>query len=119
MSSRNFKYPQIDMKKTGERLRLLSRNMCISVKDIQAALCLASNQAVYDWFNGKTLPTINNLYALSRLLQVPMDNLIVEMEDCTEQKSTKWMPYLYKEDFMETTGNRLLMYETVINKKSA
>lgn len=50
----------------------------ISVAYIQTALCLGSNQAIYDWFNGKTMPTVYNLYALSKLLNVSMQSLLVE-----------------------------------------
>lgn len=50
----------------------------MSVLTIQTALCLGSNQAVYDWFNGKTMPTVHNLYALSKLLNVSMEALLVE-----------------------------------------
>ena len=36
----------------------------------------SARQSVYDWFRGKNLPTLDNLYALSRLLMVPMDTLV-------------------------------------------
>lgn len=65
------------MKETGRLLRTVSRQNGFAVKDIQTALGLASNQAIYDWYNGKTLPTLNNFLALSRLFEVPMDGLIV------------------------------------------
>ncbi len=38
-------------------------------------------QSVYAWFSGKTLPSLDNLYRLSRLLRVPMDEMIVDMEE--------------------------------------
>ena len=54
----------------------------VSVKEIQSALGLSSNQAVYAWFNGKTLPTLYNLFALSRLFEGSMESMIVsEVED--------------------------------------
>ena len=39
---------------------------------------LASPQAVYRWLRGSNMPSVDNLYALSRFLDVPMDNVIVE-----------------------------------------
>jgi transcriptional regulator with XRE-family HTH domain len=35
-----------------------------------------SHQAVYDWYNGKTLPSTNNLFKLSQLLNVPILTLL-------------------------------------------
>ena len=34
-------------------------------------------QAIYKWQSGKSLPTIDNLYALSALLDVRMDEILV------------------------------------------
>lgn len=74
----SFIYPQIDLKKTGMWLRTLCKYKGISVKDIQDSLHISSNQAVYEWFNGHTLPSVNNLLALSDLLGVSMNNLLVD-----------------------------------------
>ena len=38
----------------------------------------ASKQAVYHWLNGSNMPSVDNLYALSRYLNVQMENVIVE-----------------------------------------
>lgn len=73
-------YPQIDTAGTGKRLRYLSRKKNISVQEIQHCLGLASNQAVYEWFNGKSLPTLNNFFALSRLFHTPMEEMLILRE---------------------------------------
>ena len=67
----------IDAKKTGKRMKEICRRRNVSVKDIQEELFIGSFQAVYAWFSGKSLPSLDNLYRLSRLLNVPMDWLIV------------------------------------------
>jgi len=72
-----FEYPQINMKLTGDKLRCVCREHHVSVRDIQKALHISSNQAIYDWFNGKTMPSLNNFYALSKLLKVPMEELLI------------------------------------------
>lgn len=84
-----FEYPQIDMKLTGRLLRRISKQKKLTVYDIQKALGLASNQAVYDWFNGKTLPTLNNFFALSKLFEVPMDWMIVTDEVPIEEQAAR------------------------------
>ena len=67
----------IDLKKTGQRIKEICKSQNISVKDIQETLFIGSFQSVYAWFSGKSLPSLDNLYRLSRLLKVPMDTLIV------------------------------------------
>ena len=78
IKNETFIYPQIDLKKTGEWLRTLCAYKGYSVKDIQDHLHISSNQAIYEWFNGHTLPSVNNLLALSSLLGVSMNNLLVD-----------------------------------------
>ena len=34
-------------------------------------------QAIYKWQRGQSLPSVDNLYALSALLQVPMNEIII------------------------------------------
>ena len=69
-------FPVIDKKKTGRRIRELMNARKITVLDVREGLALESTQSIYYWLNGRSLPTIDNLYALSQLLQVPMDELI-------------------------------------------
>ncbi|MCC8167744.1 MAG: helix-turn-helix domain-containing protein [Clostridiales bacterium] len=71
-------YPQIDYCRTGKNLKRLCEESGYTVKDVQRALGLGSNQAIYDWFNGKNLPSLNNFFALCRILHASMDDLIVE-----------------------------------------
>lgn len=78
IKNESFVYPQIDLKKTGAWLRTLCAYKGCSVKDIQDKLHISSNQAIYEWFNGHTLPSVNNLLALSSLLGVSMNNLLVD-----------------------------------------
>ena len=68
--------PTIDMKATGIRLKRIMKMHGFSVKDVQQYLGLGSVQSVYHWLNGSSLPTIDNLYALSELFQLPVDELL-------------------------------------------
>lgn len=70
-------YPAINMKATGIRLRLIMEWKNITVKDVQQYLGLACVQSVYRWLSGRSLPSIDNLYALSQLLQMPIDCILV------------------------------------------
>ncbi len=73
-----YKYPMIDAIKTGEWIRYLCKRKNITVAEIQEKLHITSNQAIYAWFCGKTLPSLNNLYALGELLGIPMEQMIVD-----------------------------------------
>ena len=68
-------YPNLDLKQSGNLLRYQIRKSGYSVQDIQNYLVLSCPQPVYRWFQGKTLPSVDHLYALSRLLGVHMEEL--------------------------------------------
>lgn len=70
----------IDMAKTGERLKGLCKKHGIAVKMIQEELCIGSFQSVYAWFAGKTLPSLDNMFLLSKMLGVSMEEMIIGTE---------------------------------------
>ena len=76
--SMSFKYPVIDMCATGTHIKELMDARKLSVQDVQDAMGLASPQAVYRWLRGSNMPSVDNLYALSRYLNVQMEDVIVE-----------------------------------------
>lgn len=69
-------FPTINKRETGVNLRRLMDQRGLTVKDVQEHLGFATPQGVYHWISGRSLPTIDNLYALSELLQVPMDAIV-------------------------------------------
>lgn len=71
-------YPNIDMKMTGLRLKRLISNAGYTVKDIQNYLHLSCPQPVYRWYKGLILPSVDNLFMLSELLNVHMEELLVK-----------------------------------------
>lgn len=93
-------YPIIDKEKTGRRIRELMKKHDISVKDVRDCLSLESVQSVYYWLNGRNIPTIDNLYALSELLQVPIDAMI-----CGNR--TVW----FEKSENRNTEKRIIYYE--------
>ena len=76
--STGFVYPVIDMRATGAHIKELMAAREITVQDVQKALSLAAPQAVYRWLNGSNMPSVDNLYALSRYLDTSMDDMIIE-----------------------------------------
>ena len=71
-----FMTPTIDKIKTGQQIRLLMEKRGVTVKDVKDALSLGCVQSIYHWLDGQSLPTLDNLYALSDLLRVPLDMLV-------------------------------------------
>lgn len=66
--------PLIDKKQTGINLRRIMDECGFTVKDVQQYLRLGSIQSVYHWLNGISMPSVDNLYALSYLFQVSVDD---------------------------------------------
>ena len=81
--------PQIDREETGQQIRKLMEERGITVQQAQNYLCLGCVQSIYHWFHGMSLPTLDNLYALSELLQVPMDALISGDRGCVQAKKER------------------------------
>ena len=48
----------------------------VKPKDIQEYLGFGCVQSVYRWLDGVSMPTVDNLYAISKMLQVPMDSIV-------------------------------------------
>ena len=69
-------FPTIDKRRTGIHLRKIMDERGLSVKDVQQYLGLGSVQSVYHWLNGLSMPTIDNLYALSELFQMSVDDML-------------------------------------------
>ena len=66
----------IDTVETGKNLKRIMQDRGYSVKNIQEYLNLGTVQSIYHWLDGKSLPTIDHLYALSDLFKMPIDYLI-------------------------------------------
>ena len=70
-------FPVIDPAATGKNLMRLRLEQGLTVRDVQVFFGFEEPQAIYKWQSGKSLPTVDNLYALSALLDVRMDEILV------------------------------------------
>lgn len=70
-----LQFPVIDTKATGENIARLRQKCGLSVRDLQSYFGFEAPQAIYQWQHGQSLPSVDNLYALSELLGVPSQNL--------------------------------------------
>ena len=103
--------PLIDKKETGIHLRRIMDSLGITVKDVQQYLNLGSVQSVYHWLNGQSMPTIDNLYALSELFQIPMDAMV-----CGSRRTIR-PDYIWEKQIMQM--RRMQAYCREWEKKSA
>ena len=55
----------------------LRKDRGLTVRDLQHYFGFEEPQAIYKWQRGQSLPSVDNLYALSALLQVPMNEIII------------------------------------------
>lgn len=69
--------PFVDMKQTGQNTHVLREQRGISVKQLQLLMGFGTPQAIYKWQHGESLPTVDNLVALSAIFDVPIDAILV------------------------------------------
>lgn len=74
-------FPVLDPQATGNRIKEIRVAKHISVHDICEFMGFENPQAVYKWQRGESLPTVDNLYALSRLFETPMEQILCEREE--------------------------------------
>ncbi len=95
-----YQFPVIDLPATGANIRRLRQTKGLSVRDLQQFFGFEEPQAIYKWQQGKSLPTVDNLYALSALLGVPMNDILVatelpELHICTMSGRTESAAHLF------------------------
>ena len=101
-------YHPIDQVKTGLKLKTLLKSAGYDVKYIQEYLHLSCPQSIYRWFKGKVLPSVEHLCALSKLLNVHMEDLLV-----LQGESVLYSMPLMPDD---PTSKRLLTYVKYLHK---
>ena len=79
----NADFPVINLPLTGRNIERCRRDAGMSVRELQAYFGFEYPQAIYKWQHGECLPTVDNLLALSRILHVRMEDLLV----CEDQEA--------------------------------
>ena len=72
-----MKFPVIDLQATGRNIKKLRRRNEFSVAELQDYFGFEYPNAIYKWQKGESLPTVDNLLALSVLFQVSMNEILV------------------------------------------
>ena len=71
-------YPNIDMYRTGKKLKRMLEYAGYTPRMIQDYLHLSCVQPIYRWYKGMILPSVDHLLMLSELLHVHMEELLVK-----------------------------------------
>lgn len=94
------RFPVIDPAATGRNILRLRQERGYTVRDLQQFFGFEEPQAIYKWQRGQSLPSIDNLYALSHLFQISMNEILVPVSPiyAVEQQasaccSTLFIPY--------------------------
>lgn len=88
-----MEYPVLDAKATGARIRELRKARHLKVEEIARFMGFESEQAVYKWQRGDSLPTVDNLYALSRLFETSVDDILRGSRE-EDERSSSFFAYL-------------------------
>ena len=94
-----IQFPVIDPVATGANICRLRKDRGLTVRDLQHYFGFEEPQAIYKWQRGQSLPSVDNLYALSALLQVPMNEIIISTSHIVH--------FSYR--FLRAAGSRLLL----------
>lgn len=75
--SKVTEFPVIDMEATGRNIRNLREERSLTVREVQEFFGFEEPSAIYMWQRGRSLPTVDNLCALSKLFEVSMEEILV------------------------------------------
>ena len=105
-------FPLINKRETGIQMRRIMDRLGLSARDVQEYLGLGCVQSVYRWLDGHSMPTVDNLYALSELFRMPMDEIVCGNRTPIATNNVSRMP--------SAQENRVLAYyEMLFGKKAA
>ena len=96
-------YPNIDMQRTGRKLKAMIEAAGYTPRMIQEFLHLSCVQPIYRWYKGLILPSVDHLFMLSELLGVHMEDFLVK-------KNTVAMIYDVEQYCLQDAQKRFIAY---------
>ena len=79
--------PVVDLKSTGAQIKSLRIKSGYTVHDIQAVFGFEYPQAIYQWQSGEYLPSIDNLFILSKFFDIDISEILVDKNQRSEHKT--------------------------------
>ncbi len=91
----NSKLPSIDLKKTGQNIKKMRKEVGVTVRELQIMFGFTSPQAIYNWQNGISLPSVDNFIVLAAVLGTTIEEIIaIEGEDSDSDEETMICPQI-------------------------
>lgn len=96
-------FPTINLKATGKRILQLRLERNLSIRELQTYFGFENPTAIYRWQRGDNLPSLDNMLALSKLFDVPIEEILVlnpikpadeQHCTCTSLKTLSLLPIL-------------------------
>lgn len=81
----NMEFPTIDPVATGSRIKQLRLERHLTIRQIQEYMGFTTEQAICKWQRGESLPTVDNLYALSKLFGIAMEDILVGNDEMSSR----------------------------------
>lgn len=110
--SKRITYPNIDMQRTGRKLKHMIEAAGYTPRIIQDYLHLSCVQPIYRWYKGMILPSVDHLFMLSELLNVHMEDFLVK-------KSTAPIIYDIEQRNSQAAQKRFMLYYNKIYQSVA
>ena len=101
--NKKLTYPNIDMQRTGRKIKHMMESAGYTPRTIQDYLHLACVQPIYRWYKGLILPSVDHLLMLSELLNVHMEDLLVK-------KNLETMLYDIEQCYSQVVQKRFMAY---------
>lgn len=86
-----MRFPTVNLKATGANIVMLRKKQGITVRQMQEYFGFEQPQAIYKWQRGESLPTVDNLFALSKLLHTSIDGILVGDDQDFCVYNAKWI----------------------------
>ena len=91
----NGKLPAIDLNRTGQNIMRMRKEVGVTVRELQVMFGFTSPQAIYNWQNGISLPSVDNFIVLAAVLGTTIEEIIaIEGEDSDDDEETIICPQL-------------------------
>ena len=110
--TRKQTYPNIDLQRTGNKLKHMLETAGYTPRMIQDYLHLSCLQPIYRWYKGIILPSVDHLFMLSELLGVHMEEMLVK-------KTADFFAYDINQEDLQATRRRMIAYYKTIFRSVA
>ena len=72
---------RVDKRATGRNIKALLKSSSYSMEDWLNYLAVLNDKSVYKWYKGTTLPRLEHLLLMARLLHVHIEDIVVCEDD--------------------------------------